>query len=108
MNGFSSLECDFVGCHIKNSESVIFKSQLFDGVNGITVKLILSDTQFFKSSIDLKHFSVMNCTFLSNAFVVRAVKVQSSEGTIVPVENTGDTDDSIDIKLVISKVEFLK
>ena len=56
----------------------------------------------------MKHFSIMNCTLLSDAFIIRTVEVKCSEGAIVPVEHTCYTDNAVDIELVISQVELLQ
>ena len=50
----------------------------------------------------------MDCTLLTYAFVIGTVKVQGSEWAVVPVEYTCDADDSIDIELIVSKIEFFK
>ena len=50
----------------------------------------------------------MNCTFLTNTSIVRAVKIQSSKRAIIPVKNACDTDNPINIELVVSKIKLLK
>ena len=108
MKGLCPLKSNFVSCKIKNPQSIVFKRQLLDCINSIAVKLVFSETQFFETSIDLKHFGIVNGAFLSDALIIRTVKIEGSERAVIPVENTGYANDSIDIQLIVPQVKLFK
>ena len=78
MQGLSSLEGYLIGVKVKDPQPIILKSKLLDGIDGIAIELIFPDTKFLQPSIDLQHLSVVDCTFLPYALVVRAIQVQCS------------------------------
>ena len=102
MDGFSPLESNLVASQIQHSQSVVLQSQLLDGVDGITVELVLSDAELLKASVDLQHLSVVDGTLLPDAPVVGAVEAEGSQRAIVPVEDTGDADNSVNVELVVA------
>ena len=69
MDCLCASEGDFVGRKVEDSQSIVLKAKLFDGVYGITVQFIFSEGQFLQSSVDLQHLCEMDRAFLSDAVV---------------------------------------
>ena len=107
MDGLCASEGDFVGRQVEDSQSIVLKAKLFDGVYGITVQLIFSEGQFLQSSVDLQHLCEMDRALLSDALVFRCIEAQRPQGGVVPIEDGGDADDSIDVETCIGEVELL-
>ena len=104
----SSLEGYFIGIEVKYPQSIILKSKLLDGIDGITIELVFPDTKFFQPSIYLQHLSVVDCTFLPDALVVRAIQIQCPQGAVVPVKDAGHANNSVNIQLIVAKVELFQ
>lgn len=76
MDGLGSLEGNLVGAEVDYSDSVIFEAKLLDGVNGIAVELILAQTEFLKSTVDLQHLRIMNRALLPDTLVLGCIQVE--------------------------------
>lgn len=76
MDGFCPFERYFIGRKVEHAESVILEAELFDGIDGIAVELVLPEGQLLKTAIDLQHFGEVNGAFLSDTLILWGVKAE--------------------------------
>ena len=75
---------------------------MFDCVDGIASELVLAKADLFQATIDLKHLSVMDSALLTDTGVSGTIKIDTTQGTIIPVKHTGHADDPINVKFIIT------
>lgn len=108
MECLSPLERNFISSQVQYSKPIVFKGQLFDGVDGIAVEQIFAETEFLQSAVDLQHLGIVDGALLADALVVGGVQVECAQGTVVPVEHTGHADDAVDVEPVVAQVQLLQ
>ena len=85
MDGLIPLKRNLVGSEVEHPETVIFKRELLNSIDGVTVEQILPETQLLQSAVHLQHLSVVDRALLSDALVVGGVQVKGPQRTVVPV-----------------------
>ena len=74
-------------------------------VETIISQLMFSHWNFLKSDIILKHFTEMNRHTLADGLVHGVFDIKLLKSVITRIQNWQDTDDTIMIYFVISKIE---
>jgi hypothetical protein len=79
---------------------------LLYSVNGLTGELVFPETKLLNPAINLKHLSIVNGRLLSNTGVFGVIQIQHSQTVIIPVQDRSNTNNTINVNVVIGDVEL--